>query len=226
MIVAYVDFKQTMITSEPCPSCGAPLDPGAVFCANCGISLAAQQAAYAAPASAGTCAACGAPLNAGDSFCVVCGAPITGGASGMGQQPQANHMGSFPRHDVTVTVGGPRNTYVPQQQPAQQVPPMHMNYAPPSVTPQVGITADTWDSGSSERSVDDDDPTVRPKLITLTYAEARDGCRKYVTVDGRQVEVHIPAGVDATTKFDVPDLGYFDEMTGKRGPLRLTFFLI
>ena len=73
---------------------------------------------------------------------------------------------------------------------------------------------------------DDDDPTVRPHLLMLTYDEARSGCHKRIDIDGETLEVDIPAGVDATTRLDVDGYGYYDEMTRERGALRLSFFLI
>ena len=75
---------------------------------------------------------------------------------------------------------------------------------------------------------DDDDATARPRLVMLTREEARMGCVKSVEVDRttrEAIEVQIPAGVYVNTKLDVMGYGNFDEMTGQRGPLRLSFFI-
>lgn len=50
-----------------CPDCGQPYQPGDVFCAACGASLA------------DTCPQCGASHQPGDAFCARCGAPLTEG---------------------------------------------------------------------------------------------------------------------------------------------------
>lgn len=50
-----------------CPDCGQPYQPGDVFCAACGTSLA------------DTCPQCGASHQPGDAFCARCGAPLTEG---------------------------------------------------------------------------------------------------------------------------------------------------
>jgi hypothetical protein len=67
--------------SPRCPSCGGAVSKGAVFCANCGVSLAAPPAA-AAPAVPGPsgrlCSNCGAPLDADAIFCGNCGAKSAG----------------------------------------------------------------------------------------------------------------------------------------------------
>lgn len=50
-----------------CPDCGQPYQPGDVFCAACGASLA------------DTCPQCGAPHQANDVFCSRCGIPLAEG---------------------------------------------------------------------------------------------------------------------------------------------------
>jgi hypothetical protein len=50
-----------------CPDCGQPYQPGDVFCAACGASLA------------DTCPQCGAPHQPDDGFCSRCGAPLAEG---------------------------------------------------------------------------------------------------------------------------------------------------
>jgi len=60
-----------------CPTCGAPLAPGAVFCTACGTRLDAAPAAPAAAAGASRCPNCGAELAPGASFCTTCGMRMT-----------------------------------------------------------------------------------------------------------------------------------------------------
>jgi hypothetical protein len=54
-----------------CPDCGQPYQPGDVFCAACGASLA------------DTCPQCGAPHQADDAFCSRCGMPLAEGLGSM-----------------------------------------------------------------------------------------------------------------------------------------------
>jgi hypothetical protein len=56
-----------------CPDCGQPYQPGDVFCAACGASLA------------DTCPQCGAPHQPDDGFCSRCGALL---AQGVGSSEQ------------------------------------------------------------------------------------------------------------------------------------------
>ena len=65
-------------------------------------------------------------------------------------------------------------------------------------------------------------------LVILTPAEAYSGCVKRIVVDKatrRTIEVNIPAGITIETKLDVPGFGYPSSTTGRRGPLRLSFFI-
>ena len=50
-----------------CPDCGQPYQPGDVFCAACGASLA------------DTCPQCGAPYQPDDFFCARCGGALAEG---------------------------------------------------------------------------------------------------------------------------------------------------
>ena len=52
-----------------CPDCGQPYQPGDVFCAACGASLA------------DTCPQCGAPHQPDDAFCPRCGTPLAEGVA-------------------------------------------------------------------------------------------------------------------------------------------------
>ena len=54
-----------------CPDCGQPYQPGDVFCAACGASLA------------DTCPQCGAFHQADDAFCSGCGTPLAEGVESM-----------------------------------------------------------------------------------------------------------------------------------------------
>lgn len=58
------------VATAACQQCGAPMNPGAKFCANCGHVMARP----AAPAAI-QCASCGTPVSPGTKFCANCGAP-------------------------------------------------------------------------------------------------------------------------------------------------------
>jgi serine/threonine protein kinase len=71
-----------------CPQCNTPYDPGAVFCDNCGASLAQlpyvppQPPAYppppvVMPSATSTCTQCGVPAAPGAEFCDNCGAALS-----------------------------------------------------------------------------------------------------------------------------------------------------
>ncbi|MBR3313335.1 MAG: hypothetical protein IKG18_04265 [Atopobiaceae bacterium] len=82
--------------------------------------------------------------------------------------------------------------------------------------------------GDGARADANDDETVRSMLVILTPAEAYSGCVKRIVVDKstrRTIEVNIPAGITIETKLDVPGFGYPSSATGRRGPLRLSFFI-
>lgn len=67
-------IKRTSGTDEhalACPDCGQPYQPGDVFCAACGASLA------------DTCPQCGAPHQVDDAFCSRCGTPLAEGVGSM-----------------------------------------------------------------------------------------------------------------------------------------------
>jgi ribosomal protein L40E len=62
-----------------CVSCGAPLSPGAAFCAVCGKKQEGRQKGKSnvtTPAQSTTCSTCGATLEPGQKFCESCGAKI------------------------------------------------------------------------------------------------------------------------------------------------------
>ena len=66
--------KRTRATDKhalACPDCGQPYQPGDVFCAACGASLA------------DTCPQCGAPHQPDDGFCARCGTQLAQGVAGI-----------------------------------------------------------------------------------------------------------------------------------------------
>ena len=200
--------------SGVCSVCGAPLDPGASFCVMCGSPVGVAAGPAQAPtADPGRCPVCGEPLDPGASFCIMCGTPVGEAASGPMEGPRYISVDGYPENpDGTQTSIG----FTTLDPGYQTIDTTSGGYGQPQ-QPTVH---------SGDKMADDDDPTVRPKLLMLTYDEARNGCTKQVTIDGQSIEVTIPAGVDVNTKLDIPNYGYFDEMTGARGPLRLTFFLV
>jgi mannitol/fructose-specific phosphotransferase system IIA component (Ntr-type)/Flp pilus assembly protein TadD len=62
-----------MSVPSSCGQCGAPLEAGEAFCANCGPKVGAG-GQYMQTAS--VCNQCGAPLEAGEAFCANCGAGV------------------------------------------------------------------------------------------------------------------------------------------------------
>ncbi|MBQ3274736.1 MAG: zinc ribbon domain-containing protein, partial [Christensenellaceae bacterium] len=61
-----------------CPSCGAPIDKGSMFCSSCGAKITAEEPAAEEPAApAGpVCPNCGQPVPEGHMFCTSCGTKI------------------------------------------------------------------------------------------------------------------------------------------------------
>ena len=54
-------------TDKSCPSCGAPVQPGALFCARCGVALNAK------------CPGCSSAVGIDDRFCPRCGTALSAG---------------------------------------------------------------------------------------------------------------------------------------------------
>ena len=206
-----------------CANCGAPLEAGAQFCVVCGTEVGSgagqnpmgNQGAVAADSS---CPNCGWPLEPGAMYCISCGMKVdaAGAAQGVGSpmpggpDPGAANLGGGWAGNQTVNLGANGGAqWGNERVAAAPQGPITPNPAPVAVD-------------------DDDDASVRPKLIMLTSDEARRGCVKRIEVNKRThetVEVNIPAGVNITTKLDVPGYGNPDGLTGRRGPLRLSFFI-
>lgn len=203
-----------------CPQCGAPVDADAMFCVTCGARVSSSGAG----SPARQCPNCGWNLEPDAMYCISCGqlvkphqqVPMGGGAvrepggngtakidNGVQEMPVQHPIPPMP---VPQPVPAPAPAPVPAPVPAQRGP----------ITPVP----------APPMADDDDDATVRPRLIMLTREEARTGCRKTIRLARDQsIEVNIPADVDVNTKLDVPGYGHFDEQTGQRGPLRLSFYV-
>jgi membrane protease subunit (stomatin/prohibitin family) len=88
-----LDTMLATVTRAPRPeanrcACGAPIPPGAHFCANCGRPIGAEPVV--------SCAHCGAPLPAEAEFCPNCGRPAeprTAQQASAGQQQTAPATG-------------------------------------------------------------------------------------------------------------------------------------
>lgn len=59
--------------TSSCPSCGAPVKPGAKFCGGCGATLGGDAPQPSAPS---VCPSCGAALKPGAQFCGSCGSRV------------------------------------------------------------------------------------------------------------------------------------------------------
>ena len=200
--------------SMTCVICGNPIEPGAQFCVVCGTPVATGIGTTDNPnmgfvggggASPSACPHCGYPLEPDAMYCISCGLKIGSPASAGGVA--LNDGGTQPVWD-----GHPYDQ--PYDQPydvvSQQTGPVTPLPAPPATD-------------------NDDDASVLSSLVMLSAAEARTGCVKLVEIDKsthESVEVNIPAGVNVTTKLDIPGYGVLDELSGRRGPLRLSFFII
>jgi hypothetical protein len=86
--------RMTLADTNRC-ACGAPIVPGAHFCANCGRAVG--EAAVVA------CAYCGNPLPADASFCANCGRPAEPAAP---QPPAQEAASAQPGHEVTMEASG------------------------------------------------------------------------------------------------------------------------
>lgn len=66
---------QAARAANTCPSCGAAVRPGTLFCTSCGAKLP-ERGAAAPTATARFCRQCGAPATARAAFCTLCGAKL------------------------------------------------------------------------------------------------------------------------------------------------------
>ena len=182
----------------PNPECGRPLTGDECYCIYCGAEIApafGSDEGGGHPSYANTCYRCGTPYQSGESFCTQCGADLRGGW----------------RPDTP-----------PIPEPPGPVPP------PPAPSkdccPVCGVPLRPDDTRCPvcDARIDDDE-LVRTTLLSLTRAEARQGCRKTFELDGRRVTVDVPPGTSVYTHVDIEGLGYEDERTGRRGPLRVCF---
>ena len=224
-VTARVSAYAPMGAASVCPQCKAPLAPGDAFCTSCGTRiptllpiepLASRGGSQtvlvsdlgdipaqspvpvpaSAPAPARTCPNCNAPIEPGNRFCILCGRQVDNAAS--------IDSDFTPPDTVPFPLDGPAGTSV------QPGPERHV----------------TRQSEPAQDPVDDDDPTVRPQLLLITEQEAREGCTKSVRVEGMgSVDVAVPAGANAGTSIDILGYGYFDDQTGARGPLRVSFYI-
>lgn len=203
-----------------CPNCGNPVNAGDAFCIMCGVELGGMQHMDSNERKPmGYCEQCGSQLFEGDMFCTSCATPISANVPDSGPvigtrmvEPgidKGQTGGSVPQTPSgTGTLVAGLEDYSPYQDTA-------LSYSAPSGKPVLAVPA-----------TNNDHPTARPKSVRITREEAKAGCRKTVVVDGQSIEVEIPGGVGVYTKLDVPGLGYFDQMTGERGPLRLSFHIV
>ena len=180
----------------------------------------------------GTCPQCGADLFGNEVFCTQCGFDL-GGAPQSDQAPavvgycsNVNCQQPVYEGDIYCTYCGADLAMYPPQ-PIGGSGPIGGNSG---ASTDVGVASDdgkpTIVSPGPDGIAEDDAVTARPMMVRITREEARMGCRKTIEVDGRRVAVDIPPGVGIYSKLDIPNLGYFDEMTGVQGPLRLSFRIV
>ncbi len=220
-----------------CSNCGAPLEPDAFFCIVCGkpVSKTDAEATPSSPDAGGAvCVQCGSPLEPNAQFCVVCGAKVTSAV-----EQEEDSIGGQPQEQNCPNCGWPLESdaiyciscgFKVGDSSSKTSQPYHFDDL--GAVPPVPAGSSSGLSASLVPAPpmvdDDDDATVRPRLVMLTREEARTGCRKTIEVDRsthESIQIDVPAGVDVTTKLDVPGYGYFDELSGQRGPMRLTFFI-
>ena len=64
-VINGASYNRTEVSAAFCKNCGAPLEPGSLFCGECGAKNAPE-----------FCTNCGAKLNPGSKFCTNCGAKV------------------------------------------------------------------------------------------------------------------------------------------------------
>lgn len=233
MDYAYGNEDFGSAAEQMCPNCGSPVNAGDAYCIMCGAELGGiPPRDSSVPKPVGFCEQCGSQLFEGDKFCTACATPVLvnvpGSDPATGTRMVEPDLGAS-SGDIHDNIGnGQVGGYIPQT-------PMGTGT----------VMADSGDHGNdgmglggyslyqanhkpilAEPVTNNDHPTARPKSVRITREEAKAGCRKTIVVDGQSIEVEIPGGVGVYTKLDVPGLGYFDQMTGERGPLRLSFHIV
>lgn len=224
-----------------CPMCGAEIYQGDLFCTACGADLSKGGAVpftqFTTDNQQGGGAAGGYDMYGGAAGGGMAGGyDMYGGMAGGGYDMYGGMAGGGGTQVIGGDSGDPwgmGNNYTPAQQapqdnwntPPQQMPQDNWN-TPYNQVDQYGQMPGSGAVAGQVVDDDDDDPTVQPKLVTISRDEANKGCRKQIRVGHETIEVDIPAGIDVTTKLDVPGMGRYDEMTGQRGPLRLSFYIV
>lgn len=195
-----------------CPSCGAPIQPGASFCDNCGAQLPqGGQTPPPSPAASSTkCPACGADNVPGSMFCDNCGAALNQPAAQPPQPPAAPvppQWGQQPGPAMpppgTPVPPGPAGQQPPQpqqQQWGQQPPqPQQPQWGPPPSIPgrfviQTSGAVLPIPQGKSEIVIGREDPVsgIFPDIDLEAHDALNQGVSRShskLTVQGGQVYV-------------------------------------
>lgn len=194
-----------------CTNCGKPLEPGNAFCIYCGqkidSSLPEESPVTPLGHEVTVCPHCQQPLLPGDTFCVNCGAKVDGGS-----EPSI----LIPPHSID-DYGIPDDEQKPPEGGTITV----------TTTPPVNPPGSVLSQKDNNGSIIDDDPLMLTLMVEISDAEARMGCRKTIqTDDGATVEIDVPKNTNPGTKVIVPGYGLNDSVTGTRGPLSVSFFII
>ena len=92
-----------------CPKCGAKIQPGTKFCAECGTKLEPPR-----PVTPANCPKCGAKLPSGAKFCPACGERITASAATSELNQPARVLGNQPALEKYQSADGKVLLYRPQ----------------------------------------------------------------------------------------------------------------
>lgn len=171
----------------------------------------------------GFCMNCGSPLYPGFAFCTQCATPVdkaTTAAPGAVSAPNAPvEFGRVGGGTMMVDSAEAGDAHV-------GTAPATRSWEPVDGARVVSTVPDSY-VDEDEDEGEDDDPTMLTQLVTITWEEAKEGCRKTLVLeDGREVIVDVPAGANPGTKVDIPGLGLYDSRTGGHGPLRVSFFIL
>ena len=199
----------------------APMGATPAGSAAMGATPAGSAAAMGPGAVTGACPSCGAPLEPDAAFCVVCGKPVSAAAPGPSPTPGVAPAPQGGSSGGTVHVSsGPQPATPPAATPPAATPP---------ATPAAAQPAPAASAGPSHKpgmqTVPADELDMLTQLVFLSREEAQNGCTKVIEVDGQKFQVTIPAGTNAGSKLDFPGYGYENARTGKRGILRLNFYV-